>query len=254
MERTEYPDGAPCWVDATVPELEAAQRFYGGLFGWEFADQGSEAGHYTMCLLNSVPVAGLMPPQPGGETVPPLWMTYLSTHDLDAVVHAVTHHGGKVMMGPMDVMEAGRMAIAADPTGAGFGMWQPGAHVGAGRWAEPGAAAWNELITPDGATADAFYEAVFGYQEQRQVGGGDFDYSVWKAGDEQVCGRWQTQDLPPQWMAYFRVTETDEAARKVTELLGRVEHEPRDTPYGRISHVLDPFGAPFSLIGPLKEG
>ena len=31
-----YPEGVTSWVDVEAPDLEAAQAFYGGLFGWTF--------------------------------------------------------------------------------------------------------------------------------------------------------------------------------------------------------------------------
>ena len=36
MDRT-YPHGVTCWIDVEQPDIDAAQAFYGGLLGWEFA-------------------------------------------------------------------------------------------------------------------------------------------------------------------------------------------------------------------------
>jgi len=33
-----YPPGVPSWVDSEQPDVESALAFYGGLFGWTFAD------------------------------------------------------------------------------------------------------------------------------------------------------------------------------------------------------------------------
>lgn len=46
-----------------------------------------------------------------------------------------------------DPMEAGRMAVVIDPTGAAVGLWQAKAHIGATRVNESGAVIWNELMT-----------------------------------------------------------------------------------------------------------
>ena len=35
-ERDGYIPGVPCWIDTNQPDPDAAVRFYGGLFGWEF--------------------------------------------------------------------------------------------------------------------------------------------------------------------------------------------------------------------------
>lgn len=252
MRRTDFADGAPCWVDATVPDMERARHFYGSVLGWAFADQGADAGHYTMCLADDTPVAALMPPQPQPDGAPAMWNVYLATSDVDATARTAAHHDGKMIMNPMDVMNRGRMAVVMDPMGATFGMWQGREHRGAGLWGDPGSVAWNELATPDGVRADAFYQAVFGYDEQAPIGDETFDYSIWKAGGHEVCGRWQTTDRSPQWITYFAVTDTDDALQEVSRLSGEILSEPQDTPHGRIAQVRDPLGLSFHVVGPVR--
>jgi hypothetical protein len=161
------------------------------------------------------------------------------------------------MMEPTQVMDAGRMCVGIDPTGAVFGAWQAGSHTGAQKVNEPGAVCWNELNTRDGKAADAFYSAVFGDQPE-QVGDGEtFDYTVWKVGEgdkaTQVCGRLQMTaewpaEIPAHWMTYFAVDDCDKAAERVAELGGKVQQAPFDSPYGRVAVVADPWGATFSLM------
>ena len=74
----------------------------------------------------------------------------------------VKEAGGAVMVEPMDVMDLGRMAIFADPTGAVLGVWQPGTFIGAEIVNEPGALSWNEVNTRDPGAAKVFYGSVFG--------------------------------------------------------------------------------------------
>jgi predicted enzyme related to lactoylglutathione lyase len=259
-ERRSYPDGAPCWVDLTAPDLAAARDFYGPLLGWDFEDSGAQYGHYTMCLRQGRPVAALMPPPPGGEGMAAMWNVYLATRDVDAVMAKVSEAGGKPVMGPQDVPEAGRMAFAFDPTGASFGLWQPAGHIGAQLYGEPGAVCWVELNTTDGAGADRFYRALFDY-DQEQIGDGkEFDYTAWKVpgadrsegGDLPVCGRNQVSEEQlhggsPAWGAYFSVPDVDAAARQVSAAGGTVLRPAMDSPYGRMCPVTDPQGAPFTL-------
>jgi predicted enzyme related to lactoylglutathione lyase len=40
-DREQYPAGVPCFVDTLVPDVEAAKRFYGAVFGWEFTGPGA---------------------------------------------------------------------------------------------------------------------------------------------------------------------------------------------------------------------
>ena len=53
-ERTSYAPGSPSWVDLTVPDLEAALTFYGGLLGWEFEDKGEEAATAAIATARSL--------------------------------------------------------------------------------------------------------------------------------------------------------------------------------------------------------
>ena len=88
---------------------------------------------------------------------------------------------------PFDVLDAGRMAFAGDPTGGVFGVWQAGAHKGAQLVNEPGTWNWSELATRDVATARAFYSAVFGWasEELTDVPGG---YHVQTIDGHRVAG------------------------------------------------------------------
>src|SRR6266480_6368860 len=99
-ERNGYPDGEPCWADVTTPDLDAATRFYGAVFGWTFQDTGPEFGNYTMALKNDKTVAALTPPMPGGEAAPPAWSVYLATSDVTATAARIEQGGGKVVVGP----------------------------------------------------------------------------------------------------------------------------------------------------------
>lgn len=132
-----WPQGTPSWVDLMVDDAEAAARFYGDLFGWESEAGSPETGGYRIAMLGGRAVAGIGSVPPGAQ-MPSVWTTYIAVDDLDATATRVTEHGGTIMMGPMDVMDQGRVAVAADPTGAVFGMWQAQQHIGAGRVNEAG--------------------------------------------------------------------------------------------------------------------
>jgi uncharacterized protein len=248
-ERTSYEPGTPSWVDLTIPDLDAALRFYGGLFGWEFEDAGEEAGHYHQALKRGKRVAGIGPNQPGS---PPMafWTTYFSGTDVDAHATAITEAGGQVMFGPLEVFEQGRMLVGSDPTGAMFGIWEPGEHKGAQLVNENGTLSWNELIGKDVDTATRFYSAVFGHGIQDLPDAPpDVAYKLIAVGDRPVGGiSGMGGDAPPSWMTYFMLDDVDAGFEKVRELGGEVLSEPFDSPYGRYARVRDPQGAVFSLI------
>ncbi len=244
--------GTISWVDLMTTDAEQAREFYKGLFGWTFAIGGPESGHYAMANLGNDHVAGLGQIGPGTK-MPSAWSVYFSTDDVDDTAAKVKANGGTVMMGPMDVMEEGRMAVFTDPTGAVFGAWQPKRHSGAQRIDEPGTMTWYEVNTPDAAKARDFYCKVFGLEPHKLDGGGPpTEYYTLHKGPKTVGGVLQmTKEwagVPPHWMAYFAVPNTDAAVKTITSLGGKVGVAPFDTPYGRIAVATDPTGAVFSVV------
>ena len=239
----------PTWVDLGTSDLEGAKRFYGELFGWEAETVAPpEYGNYANMNLNGKPVAGAGDAQPGQPTV---WTVYISTPDVDSTLAMVKDAGGEVVMPAMDIMDAGRLGIFQDPTGAFVGLWQGAQHTGAQIMNETGSFAWAELHTPDMEAAKTFYTSVFGWTEKTSPLG-PMEYTEWKLGDESIGGGMtlsdEMQGVPPHWMVYFAVDDVDVAAAKVQELGGTVMVQPDDFPGGRFAIVTDPQGATFGLL------
>lgn len=251
-ERTSYEPGTPCWVDLGTPDPDAAERFYGPLFGWEFdpGENPDETGGYRSAMLRGQPAAGVMPLMQEGQ--PPAWSSYLSVEDVDATIEAVKANGGSVAVEPMDVLEIGRMAFFVDPTGAFCGVWQPRAFEGAGVVNEPGALSWNELETRDPAAAKSFYGAVFGWEhEDHEMG--EMVYTEWKLGGATIAGMVDItgrvpDEVPAHWMVYFAVADADAAAEQIKASGGQVRFGPVDIPAGRFAMAADPWGAGFAVI------
>ncbi|MGI8681231.1 MAG: VOC family protein [Mycobacteriales bacterium] len=247
-----YEPGTPSWVDLATTDAEASRQFYGELMGWSFDVGGSETGGYAMAKVRDLNVAGQMEINADmrAQGVPPSWTTYISVSDAERVAEQVKSAGGQVMMGPMDVMEYGRMAIAQDPTGAVFGLWQPGTHIGAQLVNEPGGVVWNHLATPDPSAAGAFYEALGWSLEQMDMGG--TPQTMFKVGDRTVAGMGDIKDYPPgtppHWDTFFAVSDCDAVATRVPELGGTVLVPPTDMPFGRFAAIQDPQGAVFSVV------
>jgi hypothetical protein len=62
----------------------------------------------------------------------------------------------------MDVLDAGRMAVAQDKVGS-LSIWQPKAHIGAQLVNEPSTFTWSKLNTTDLSSARDLYTSVFGW-------------------------------------------------------------------------------------------
>jgi uncharacterized protein len=249
MDVDAYPNGVPSWVDLGTSDLAKASAFYGELFGWNIQEGPPEAGGYSIAELRGRPVAGLGPQQNPG---PPYWTVYINVDSADDTAAAISSNGGQMFMPPFDVMDVGRMAIAADPTGAAFGLWEPKQHKGAGIVNEPNTFSWAELITDDVEAAKSFYGSVFRWNSET-YGEGASAYTDAKMGDRSVAGimaRPPTYpaEAPNSWNVYFTVTDTDKAVARIGELGGSTMVGPMDIEPGRFAVVVDPTGAVFQVI------
>lgn len=249
----ERPTGTPCWVDISVPDVERAKEFYGGLLGWDCrTDPRPEAGGYTMCFLGELPAGAITPMW--GEDARPGWTVYIATDDADATAEAVVAHGGMVFMEPMDVFDSGRLVVGADPSGAMFGAWQKGAHRGAETEYVPGALAWVECVARGAEAAGAFYAAVFGMQPVPYPGmDGYFIFQQDGVGcgglmelNEQVSGA-----IGSHWRVFMGSADVDASYALAEELGGSQEIPPFDIPtIGRCAFVRDPFDVRLGIIQP----
>ena len=242
------PDGTPTWIDLGIPDLERAMAFYRALFGWEYEVGPAETGHYTTCLLRGRPVAAIMP-NPDPDATDFWWNMYLATEDCDGTAKRITDAGGTLIQAPMDVMDQGRMAIARDPVGAQFGLWQGRAHIGAQVVNEPGSLVRNDLVTPDPEPARAFYAAVFDFTLDRNEDLPDFDFTFLRRPDgHEIGGIMGHPDASSStWATTFEVADTDAVAARATAA-GGGSGAPEDFLYGRMATITDPFGAEFSVI------
>ncbi|MFG3050892.1 VOC family protein [Kitasatospora sp. NPDC048239] len=248
-----YKPGTPCWVDLMASDQQAAIDFYRDLFGWQGEVGPPEFGGYAVCSLNGKPVAGIMAQMaPEGQPVPPVsWTTYLAADDADAAARSIADSGGTILYPVMDVGTVGRMLVAADPTGAVFGVWQKVDFIGAGIVNEPGALVWNELNTTDTDAAGRFYHQAVGLRPAT-IQGMEGYYSL-NVGDRTVGGMQPTASYlapgtPPHWMTYFSVDDTDSTVDALVKAGGSVIQPPFDMQSGRMAVVQDPQGAVFALI------
>jgi len=279
MEPRTYPDGVPSWIDTEQRDVDAAQRFYGGLLGWTFAEMtppGSPV-RYVIAQLNGQDVAGLAgpaeldsPPAARGEDRPgsrPGWNTYVAVSDPDAAAARVQAAGGQLRQPPTDAGDAGRFAVCVDPAGVEFRLWQARRRLGAQAVNVPGSWNFSDLHAANPSASATFYAEVFGWAFDdlgfatmiRRPGYGDHleattdpDIRARQAGApkgfEDAVG-WLAPagtGETPQWHVTFSVADRDDAATAVTQL-GGVVLARDDNEWTHTAVVRDPQGAQFTL-------
>ncbi len=247
-----WADGTPAWVDLMSPDVERSAGFYGELFGWQLEEGSAELGGYRTARVDGYAVAGLGPVQGPGQDQPVAWTTYLAAADATATLSRVTEAGGQVVVPTLPIGELGAMAVAADPTGAVFGLWQAGRHTGIEVWGRPGTVVWSEGLVGDLDAARTFYGSVFGYSFAPVPGG--MAYETIELGGRPVGGIGSVEiagpAVAPHWRTYFQVEDVPRTCRRVSDLGGRVLAEPWHSPFGRMASVAGPHGEVFLVNTP----
>jgi|SRR6185437_13499070 len=263
---TQHKHGTFSWIELATKNVDAAKKFYGGLFGWTFDDMPAGPDMiYSMAKLDGQVLGAMyqMSASPAGDmatsgpahpAMPSHWASYITVDDVDARTKKVAAAGGKVLKDAFDVMDVGRMSVVQDPGGATFCLWTAKKHIGAHVKSVPGALCYNELMSTDVDRAGKFYVDVLGWKTENMDMGPMGMYTMFKApGVEGNVGG--MMKMPPNlkgapsfWLAYIQTADVDASTKKVTELGGKVKAPPMDIPkIGRFSVVEDSTGATFAL-------
>jgi hypothetical protein len=248
-----YPPGTPVWVNLeTVVGTTAASKFYGALFGWTALARHrptEDSSGWWAFHLDGQDVGSLAPGRH------PTWVMYMSVDSADETAQVVVDNGGAIAVWPEDIDKIGRLAVCTDPLGGRFALWEPKPHPGASLMHEPNSFTWGELSCRDVDVAKDFYGAVFGWEGHTHPAEGSSYTEFFIAGvDRAVAGMVQMnelwpEDMPPRWMIYFAVANTDEIADRIVQFGGTVSVAPFDlADVGRIAVLSDPEGAVFSVL------
>ena len=249
------------WYELMTTDVAAAASFYSDVVGWQVGDQPeyreiqTPHGHVGGILQITEEMTA------GGAR--PAWLGYVQVDDVDKAAVSVEHGGGKLLMPPRDLPEAGRFGLVADPQGAAFYVMKPRPTAGnpdatsnAFAYDRPtdGHCAWNELVTSDPAAALHFYGTRFGWVKDGEMDMGPMGtYHFLRHGERGMTGAVMAK--PPHmptsaWTYYFRVPDIDAAAATIATRGGRVVHGPQEIPGGDFSmNAVDPQGAMFALVG-----
>lgn len=239
-----------CWINILTRRPESERNFFAGLLGWTYGDLG---GMGSSIKVDGNEIGGLFdldsPQTPPGT--PPIIGVMVKVDSADATAAKAKSIGGKAK-DAFDIADNGRMAELFDPNGAQIDLWQPKKEQAT--IADPthhGAPSWFETYTPDIEAGKKFYTELFGWTAQTMPMPG-MDYTVFSLGEKMVAGMMQPlpgMNMPPQWFTYFTVNDTDETAKKASQLGGTVMVPPTDIPtVGRFSGIVSPEGVMFFVI------
>ena len=111
---------------------------------------------------------------------------------------------------------------------------------------------WTDLTVPDATLVKDFYKAVTGW-EVKPLSMGEYDDYVMETtegtGVAGVChARGSNANIPPQWLVYVAVEDVEGAAKRCTEMGGKVLDGPRKMGDKDFACIQDPAGAVLALI------
>jgi len=247
------------WHELMTSDQPAAAAFYADVVGWKAQDAGMPEP-YTLLLAGDARVAGIMtmPLELAGVGHPSAWSGYIGVPDADAAAAAVIAADGKLLRPVAQIPGIGRFAVAADPQGASFMLFEPApgdppAPPPAGT---PGTVGWNELYAVDWPAAWTFYSTLFGWTLGETMDMGPmgkyqlFEIDGVPAGA--MMNKGATQPAPG-WNYYFNVAAIDAAVERLKAGDGELLMGPHQVPGGSwIVHGRDPQGATFALVGPQR--
>ena len=247
-EMTSHQPGTFCWIELGTSDAPAAKAFYTGLFGWTTNEQDmGEMGIYYLFQKNGKDVAAMYQLGEQMKGVPPHWMSYVAVANAEQAVEKVKSLGGSIVNGPFDVYDYGRMAVAVDPQGAHFAVWEARTHIGVQIRDEENSLCWNELQARDIAAAKTFYPALFGWRMKESS-----EYTEWHLNEDAIggmLGSSQPPEVPPYWMPYFAVGDCEGAVNRAQGAGAQVYVPPMDIEkVGRFAVMADPQGAVFAVI------
>jgi predicted enzyme related to lactoylglutathione lyase len=249
--------GTFSWVELATIDQKAGVAFYRALLGWDVKEQPiGPTEVYSMFTMRGkeVGAAYTMRSDERQTGVPPHWNLYITAANVGEAAKRAEGLGARVLAAPFDVMDAGRMAVLQDPTGAVFQLWQPAKSIGAKILNEPGALCWSELTTRDTKAAESFYTALFGWKAKHSAPAAAMEYTEFSIQDQPSIGMMaMPAHMPPSvpsfWMPYFQVADCDSTAAKAVELGAKVIMGPQDVSNtGRFAIVQDPQGAVFAVF------
>jgi uncharacterized protein len=242
------------WADLFTPDLAAAEKFYGGVFGWTFQPVRAGDASFAVAMLEGRPIGGLVEkPIPAGQHQQSAWLTFLATNDLDGVKKLAVSHGAKVLADIKSYPMRGRQCVLADPEGAVFALLASSSGDTPDYLPATGDWIWSSLHAKDAGAEAAFYQNLLGYDVFDLPSDDGLQHLILSTDN---YARASANDLErgtarrhSHWLNFVRVENAAETAAKVVALGGRILVEPRaDRHGGMLAVVADPAGAPFGLM------
>jgi uncharacterized protein len=251
---SEHHAGKMIWADLVTPDLGAAEKFYGGLFGWTFQHISAGTVNYAVVMLDGRPIGGVVEKAiAAGQHQQSAWLTFLAAGDLDNAKKTAVSHGAKVLADIKSYPLRGRQCVLSDPEGAVFALLASSSGDPPDYLPATGDWIWSSLHAKDAGAEAAFYQNLLGYDVFDLPSDDGLQHLILSTDN---YARASANDLEQSsahrhshWLNFVRVQNAAESAAKAVAMGGRILVEPRvDRHGGMLAVVADPAGAPVGLM------
>ncbi len=112
--------GQICHVEIPADNLGTLQKFYSGLFEWDFEKVPGDIEYYGIKQAEDKPTAGMMARQDPGHTE----TFYVCVDSVDEALDRAKEEGANIIVAKTAVKGMGFYAVLQDPQNNLFGLWQ----------------------------------------------------------------------------------------------------------------------------------
>jgi predicted enzyme related to lactoylglutathione lyase len=235
----EWHQGKFVWHDLITDNVNAAQKFYGDVFGWTFETKGA----YTLVLNKKELIGGMMYVAPAEENkAKAVWLPSMSVEDVDKAITYLKAKKGEVLKGPLNMKERGRGVLVSDPSGAHLVLLHTKDGDPKDTTPQVGDWLWNELWSDTPKESYAFYRHLGRYDgyEMRDAYRILKSKGKWRAGIREVS----KEEFNSRWVPTIRVSDLQETISKVQSAGGEVLITPNEELVnGNVSLIADNRGA-----------
>lgn len=232
------------WIDLSTFDVTQAVEFYRSVFHWDVEE---DVLGYLDCSVSGDPCAGIfeMPELFQKIGMPSFWMTYISVEDITSAVAKARQLGGRIELEQTDAR--GKIALIRDPAGAGFTCYEGAAKSAIASKPEHGRWLWSELFVSDLSRIKVFYEELFLWRFEPDVGTPDRQFIRNNRGDRIGAVQVASNDMKGEkefWAVFFAVDDARTTISAVSGAGGQVVYD-YPTSDGRHFLATDPQGAAF---------
>lgn len=249
----DIPAGRIVWFDYLTSEPAKAQTLFRALFGWtsQTVTMPITSGTYTMIVSDGKTIGGYGAPHPGTPTIRfsepyARWLPHFQVASGHESAAKAKNLGAKMLREPTPFGEmTSKLAVAIDPNGQSFAMWQPPKVDGDPGWAgPPNTFCWAELYTSNTSSSVSFYKTIGGYTETKNPlpDGGTY-HLLERDGAPRAGVRTPMQAIQPGWFAWVRVPDLAATAAKAQQLDATIVMPPANG----MALLVDPWGCALGL-------